>query len=576
MHSKIFLLAIPKPVIEIAKELVKNNHAAYLVGGGLRDLLLGFPVKDWDIATSAKPLEITKAFPDSFYNNKFGTVGVKVDLDSAKSNVVEITTFRKESQYSDARHPDKIIFAKSVTEDLKRRDFTVNALALNLRAYLDVKTRKILEEFLKRVSRSEEIISFEKTIIPGNDNLGPGIQGEKDVLVWIKEMPFLGFGKYPDYPVPRVEIPTKVAESLKDIIIDNFSGLEDLSGNLIRAVGDPRKRFQEDALRLIRAVRFSVELGFKIEKKTAEAIKQNSQLLGRISKERIRDEFSRIILSNWPAEGVAMLHQLGLLREVVPTLTEGVGVGQNWHHIYPVFEHALLALKFCFSEELEIRLAALLHDVAKPRVKGVGKTGQATFYNHEVVGERITRQTLSRLCFSSTVVDETSQLVRYHMFNYDPALHNESTVRRLLHRVGGIGRMKKLLILRIADRLGSGCKKGEVYKLRKLKYLIDKVSRDPISLKQLKVNGKDIMAKLNIKPSPQIGWLLEIMLAEIIRNPKENQEARLLKLAETLWLMEKQKPGTLATRQAKAKEFLEGKIREEDIEIQEKYRVREK
>jgi poly(A) polymerase/tRNA nucleotidyltransferase (CCA-adding enzyme) len=573
MQSKKFLLAVPKPVLEIAKKLVKNNHSAYLVGGGLRDLLLGFPVKDWDIATSAKPPQIIKIFPQSFYNNKFGTVGVKVDLESVKSKIVEITTFRKESQYSDARHPDKIVFAKDIISDLKRRDFTVNALALDLKSYLDAKTRKLLEESLKRVSRSKEIISFEKTITPGNVNLGPGIQGEKEVLVWIKEMPYLGFGKYPDYPVPRVEIPAEVAESLKDIIIDKFSGLEDLSGNLIRAVGDPQKRFQEDALRLIRAVRFSVELGFKIENKTAKAIKQNAKLLGRISKERIRDEFSRIILSNWPAEGVAMLHQLGLLGEIVPVLTEGVGVGQNWHHVYPVFEHALLSLKFCFSDELEIRLAALLHDVAKPRVKGVGKTGQATFYNHEVVGEKITRQMLSRLCFPGAVVGETSKLVRYHMFNYDPALHTESTVRRLLHRVGGTERMKKLLVLRIADRLGSGCKKGEVYKLRKLKYLIDKVSRDPISLKQLKVNGKDLIKKLNLKPSPQIGILLEIMLAEIIANPKENQKAKLLQLAETLWQAEKQKSGTLAIRHRKAEEFLEGKKEEADVTLQSKYRV---
>jgi tRNA nucleotidyltransferase/poly(A) polymerase len=260
----------------------------------------------------------------------------------------------------------------------------------------------------------------------------------------------------------------------------------------------------------------------------------------------------------------------------MPALTEGIGVGQNWHHVYPVFEHALLSLKFCFSEELEIRLAALLHDIAKPRVKGVGKTGQATFYNHEIVGERITRQMLNRLCFPSLIVEETSKLVRYHMFNYDPALHNESTVRRMLHRVGGNERMKKLLILRIADRLGSGCKKGEVYKLRKLKYLIEKVSTDPISLKQLKINGKDLIKHLGIKPGPVIGLMLNIMLAETITNPKENQKTKLLKSAKKLWLLENKNPGNLNLKHRKATDFLEGKIKEEDREIQEKYRVEEK
>ena len=562
---------IPKAILDIAKKLNKNRFSAYLVGGGLRDLLLGIPIHDWDIATSAPPKEITKIFPDSFYNNKFGTVGVKID-----SGVVEITTFRKESHYSDARHPDKVAFTNNIEEDLKRRDFTVNALALDLKTFLDSKAKKQLVKNLKAIDHFNDFIRFEDTLVPGIENRGPGIEGDKENLIWIEEMPYLGFGKYPDYTIPRVKIASINKNLLVKVIRDDFNGLADMNGNLIKAVGNPEQRFKEDALRLIRAVRFSVELGFKIEQQTAKAIKENANLLSLISKERVRDEFSRIMLSNWPAEGIAMLHKLGLLRELMPALTEGIGVGQNWHHVYPVFEHALLSLKFCFSEELEIRLAALLHDIAKPRVKGVGKTGQATFYNHEIVGERITRQMLNRLCFPSLIVEETSKLVRYHMFNYDPALHNESTVRRMLHRVGGNERMKKLLILRIADRLGSGCKKGEVYKLRKLKYLIEKVSTDPISLKQLKINGKDLIKHLGIKPGPVIGLMLNIMLAETITNPKENQKTKLLKSAKKLWLLENKNPGNLNLKHLKATDFLEGKIKEEDREIQEKYRVEEK
>lgn len=558
---------ISEPILEIGSKLLDSKFTAYLVGGSVRNLLLGRKIKDWDITTSANPEEIMKVFPDSFYNNTFGTVGVKID-----SGIVEITTFRKESRYSDARHPDKVVFAKTIKEDLKRRDFTINALAIDFRNLVG----KINEFPLQKIYRKEEAITFEQSLSKNVENLGPGIEGRKNNLLTIKEIPRLGFGEYPKYIIRKVEFSGSENKSLNNLVTDNFSGLDDLEGGIIRAVGDPEKRFQEDALRLLRAVRFAVELGFKIEKETAEGIKKNAHLLKNISRERIKDEFSKILLSDWPAEGVVLLRKLGLLGEIIPALTEGIGVKQNWHHIYSVFKHSVLSLKFCFSEELEIRLAALLHDIAKPRVKGLGKGGQATFYNHEVVGERISREMLSRLCFSSAVIDESSKLVRYHMFNYDPAMHNESTVRRLLHRVGGIERMGKLLVLRIADRLGSGCKQGEVFKLRKLKYLIDKVSQDPISLKQLKVNGKEIMENLRIKPGPQVGSILDILLSVIISEPDKNNKEDLLKLAEGLWLAEKNSPGFLAKEKRKSEEFLEGKRENHDIKLQEKHRVRER
>ena len=559
---------ISSPILEIGQKLLDSKFTAYLVGGSVRDLFLGRGIKDWDIATSAKPEEIIKIFPDSYYNNKFGTVGVKID-----SGIVEITTFRKESRYSDSRHPDKVIFAKTVEEDLKRRDFTVNALAINFQCLVETHCNASLRG---EDSRSQETISFEQSLSKETENLGPGIENKKRNLLAIEEIPRLGFGEYPKYVIRKVKFSEQEKKDSNDFVTDNFSGLADLEKGVIRAVGDSEKRFQEDALRLLRAVRFSVELGFKIEENTAEAIKKNAGLLKNISRERIKDEFSKILLSDWPAEGVVLLRKLGLLGEIIPALTEGIGVKQNWHHVYSVFKHSVLSLKFCFSDELEIRLAALLHDIAKPRVKGTGKEGQATFYNHEVVGEKITRETLFRLCFPNEVIKEASKLVRFHMFNYDPALHNESTVRRLLHRVGGIERMNKLLVLRIADRLGSGCKQGEVFKLRKLKYLIDKVSQDPISLKQLKINGKDIMDNLKIKPGPQIGEILDILLAVIIAEPEKNTKEELLKLAEGLWLAGKSDPGFLAKEKRKAEEFLEGKKKNHDIKLQEKHRVRER
>jgi poly(A) polymerase/tRNA nucleotidyltransferase (CCA-adding enzyme) len=355
--------------------------------------------------------------------------------------------------------------------------------------------------------------------------------------------------------------------------VDLFSGVSDLEKGLIRAVGDPQKRFQEDALRLLRAVRFAVELGFKIERKTADSIRKNSALLKKISRERMRDELTKIIESAWPAEGIVLLHRLNLLKHVLPTLEEGVGVEQNWHHIYSVFNHSVLSLKFCFSDELVVRLAALLHDAAKPRVKRIGKGVQATFHFHEVEGEKLAREVLNDLRFPSNVVTEVALLVKHHMFNYDPALHNEKTVRRLLHRVGGNERMAKLLVLRIGDRLGSGCKKGEVYKLRQLKYLIEKVSADPISLKQLKVNGQDLMNDLKLKPGPTLGSLLDILLAQVVENPALNKRKKLLEIADKIWLTEKQNPGYLEKEGSTAKNYLEGKVEERNEKLQRKYWV---
>jgi len=537
-----------------------------MVGGGVRNLLLGQKIKDFDLATSAQPREILKLFPDSFYNNAFGTVGIKTPV-----GVVEVTTFRKDGSYSDKRHPDKISFARAIEEDLKRRDFTINALALTLNNPPTKISGNPL--FKKKIRHGQKVIHFSETLNPRAVNQGPGIEGEERNLIEIAEIPQLGTGEYPIYRIPDITFSPQVKASIRQTAVDLFSGVSDLEKGLIRAVGDPQKRFQEDALRLLRAVRFAVELGFKIERKTADSIRKNSALLKKISRERMRDELTKIIESAWPAEGIVLLHRLNLLKHVLPTLEEGVGVEQNWHHIYSVFNHSVLSLKFCFSDELVVRLAALLHDAAKPRVKRIGKGVQATFHFHEVEGEKLAREVLNDLRFPSNVVTEVALLVKHHMFNYDPALHNEKTVRRLLHRVGGNERMAKLLVLRIGDRLGSGCKKGEVYKLRQLKYLIEKVSADPISLKQLKVNGQDLMNDLKLKPGPTLGSLLDILLAQVVENPALNKRKKLLEIADKIWLTEKQNPGYLEKEGSTAKNYLEGKVEERNEKLQRKYWV---
>ena len=344
-----------------------------------------------------------------------------------------------------------------------------------------------------------------------------------------------------------------------------FSGQEDLKNKIIRAVGDPNKRFNEDALRMLRAVRFSSELDFEIEKNTFKAIKKNSELLKLISQERIRDELKKIILSDKPSEGIELLRKSGLLKYIIPELELGVGVSQNRHHIYTIYEHCLLSLKYCPSKKLETRLAALLHDIAKPQTKaGVGPN--STFYNHDFLGAKFSRRILKRLKFPGKIVDKVSLLVKNHMFYYNVDEVSEAGVRRLIRRVGKEN-LKDLMDLRIADRLGSGVPKAKPYKLRHLEYLIEKVSKDPISPKMLKVNGRDIMKILDINPSPKIGAILKVLLSEVIEDPAKNTKEYLEKRVKEL---NKLSPEEIR----KSEKIIEERKEEEDLKDKKKFWVK--
>jgi len=433
-------MQLPQEVKNVLDKLSEADYEAYVVGGCVRDLLLKKEPKDWDITTNARPEEIQKVFPDNVYENTFGTVGVKTGSENPALAIVEITPYRIEGKYTDKRHPDEIQFADKLEDDLSRRDFTINALALN-----------------------------------SNGN-----------------------------------------------IIDNFNGQNDLERKLVRTVGNPKERFEEDALRLLRAVRFSAVLGFDIEKETLNAIHDNSELLRAISKERIRDEFVKIIESDNAYEGIIRLHETGLLNYIVPELEEGIGVGQNLHHIYTVWEHNLLALKYSAGKKysLTVRLGSLFHDISKPKTKrGDGK--YSTFYGHDVVGGKMTAGIMERLKFPKDLSEKVIKLVRYHLFYYNVGEVTESSVRRLLANVGPEN-IEDLIKVREADRIGSGAPKAVPYKLRHLKYVIDKVSHDPISVKMLKIDGDELMDELGIKPGPKIGLILNFLLAEVLDNPAKN------------------------------------------------------
>ena len=463
-------MSIPSQVISVLEKLKSAGFEAYAVGGCARDFLLGREPEDWDIATNAKPEEIQKTFPKSFYENKFGTVTVLLrktaelrgtDAEPRGTNQrnieqIQITTYRVDEKYSDKRHPDSVKFTANLKEDLARRDFTINAMALEI-----------------------------------------GITNHE----------------------------------LRIKIIDSFDGQKDLRDKIIRAVGDPKKRFSEDALRLLRAVRFASQLNFLINKETLSAIKEMNKEISLLAKERVRDEFVKIIMSDRAADGVELLRETGILSIILPEVMEGYGVGQNKHHIYTVYEHNLRALRYAAENKLSliVRLASLFHDVGKPRSKR-GDGPDSTFYSHDVIGAKMTKEIMRKFKFPNEEIRKISLLVRYHLFYYNVDEVTPSSVRRLIKNVG-LENMDDLINVRIADRIGSGVPKAEPYKLRHFRYMVDKVSKDPISVKMLKINGNDVMNILSIQPGPKVGLILNALFSEVLDDPKLNEREYLEKRA---------------------------------------------
>jgi tRNA nucleotidyltransferase (CCA-adding enzyme) len=347
-------------------------------------------------------------------------------------------------------------------------------------------------------------------------------------------------------------------------IIDPYNGQKDLKEKIIKAVGDVEERFNEDALRMARAVRFTVTLGkgWQIEKRTAQAIKKNSPWLQAISKERTRDEILKIIMSEKAASGIELLRELGLLKYIIPELEEGYGIAQNKHHIYECYEHSLRSLDYAAQKKFNkyVRLAALLHDIGKPRTKR-GEGPDATFYGHEIVGAKMTAQILNRLKFPKRDIEKIVKLVRYHLFYYNVDEVSESSVRRLVRQVVPEN-MEELLQVRMADRIGSGVPKAEPYKLRHLKYVIEKVSQDPISVKMLKVSGNDVMKILDIPPGPKIGQVLGILLGFVLEDPQKNKKEFLEKEILKLSKLSDEKLKKLAEEARRQRETLEIKREE--------------
>ncbi|MEK7157182.1 MAG: HD domain-containing protein, partial [Patescibacteria group bacterium] len=364
---------IPTEVKTVSDGLRKAGFEAYLVGGCVRDLIVGKEPKDWDVTTNATPEQIQGVFPESFYENDYGTVGVKTGSDDSRLAIIEVTPYRTESAYSDKRRPDAVSFGASLSEDLARRDFTINAIALD-------------------------------------DDKGH--------------------------------------------LIDPYDGQKDIKDKLVRAVGDASLRFNEDALRMLRAVRFVAELDFGIDGDTAAAISQNSEHLSHVSRERVKDELVRILNSSQPMSALVLAQKLGILEFISPDLIRGVGVEQNQAHSYDVFEHLMRSMQHAADKEwpFDIRLAALFHDVSKPETRRWSdEKKEWTFHGHEVVGSRVTKKALENLHFPKETIDKVTKLVRWHMFFSDPEQITLSAVRRMITNVGEEN-IWDLLNLRICDR----------------------------------------------------------------------------------------------------------------------------
>jgi putative nucleotidyltransferase with HDIG domain len=436
--------AVPEDVQELLRALWSVGFAAYVVGGALRDTLLGLAATDWDLATDALPEQTLTVFPGAAYENAFGTVAVRRDRQD-----YEITTFRSEHDYADFRRPHGVEFGASLDADLARRDFTVNALAWGA---------------------------------------NPGAS-------------------------PRLH--------------DPFDGAADVTSRTLRAVGDPRQRFEEDALRMLRAVRLAAALGFEIEPATLAAITSCAPLAAHLSGERIAMELDRILAAERPSVGLRLLDETGLLDAVLPELAAQRGIPQNKIPGNDLWDHTLATIDAAPNHPV-VRLAALLHDIGKPATQADGH-----FYGHETVGADLARALLDRLHEPRAVGDRVGHLVRQHMFRYEPSW-SDAAVRRFIGKVRPDA-IEELFALREADNIGSGVER-DADGLGELRARVESEMRagPVLDRSALAIDGDDLIRELGLAPGPGLGRVLESLLERVIEEPGLNEAPTLLLMARDL------------------------------------------
>lgn len=456
-------IKIPDILKKMNEIFVQHGYKAYLVGGAVRDMLMGKEPHDWDVTTDATPEQVMSIFRKVIPTGiAHGTVTIHF-----MKNEIEVTTFRTESDYSDGRHPDKVEYTGNIEEDLSRRDFTINAIAS-----------------------------------------------------------YLGDGT----------------------ITDPFHGRDDIKRKVIRTVGNPLERFSEDGLRPVRAVRFSAQLGFEIERETLKAISEPEILkkTSGISLERFRDELLKLMKAEKPSAGLKLMEESGILDIFIPEFKKCRGCIQGdfrGYHQFDVLDHLFYACDGAPASKQNVRLAALFHDIGKPDVKRVIPTPQGdqfTFYNHEAKSQQITKEILFRLKFSNAEIANICHLVVNHMFNYTQDW-TDAAVRRFLAKIHEEN-LEDLYDLRLADIYGMNnapVRGQDSRTIALLNELKDRISKETeknsvLSLKQLAVNGKDLM-KNGISAGKDLGFVLNQLLETVLEDPSQNEKEQLIKIALNIY-----------------------------------------
>ena len=444
------LRAIPREVLELCERLRSRGKRSWIVGGCVRDLVRGCPASDWDIATDARPDELIRVFPRAIPTGiEHGTVTVV-----ASGRHYEVTTLRGEGTYSDGRRPDWVKFVDDITADLARRDFTVNAIAID---------------------------------------------------------PMTGS------------------------VIDPFGGQNDITHRLLRAVGDPAQRFGEDGLRVLRAARFTATLEFDLDPATEAAIAPTLGTYRKVAAERVRDEWVKAMKAREPSRAFEVMRRTGILAITCPELLEGVGTTQNKWHAFDVWRHGLGCMDACVGDPI-LRIAALLHDVGKPRTRQWSdKVEDYTFYDHDRVGAEIAEPIAARLRFSNDERARIVSLVRHHLFHYS-AEWTDAAVRRWVRRVGA-DRIADLYALNAADVQAKGRDFAlDLEALAQLKAHVMRVLAEgaALSTRDLKINGHDLMRELGVAPGPIIGQILDALLEAVTNEPSLNERGALVARARAL------------------------------------------
>ncbi|OGZ03986.1 MAG: hypothetical protein A2648_00060 [Candidatus Lloydbacteria bacterium RIFCSPHIGHO2_01_FULL_41_20] len=410
-----------------------------------------------------------------------------------------------------------------------------------------------------------------------------------ETLKVVEVTPYRSEGSYTDKRRPdNVKFVSSIEEDLgrrdftinaiaynisKGQIIDPYKGQKDIKDKIIKAVGNAKERFDEDALRILRAIRIATEIGFTINQDTEKALKNKVNLLEKISIERIRDEFVKIIMSDNPMSGIILMQKLGILKYVIHETERGLHVKQNGDHIYDVWEHNLRAVQHSADRKwmLHVRLSALLHDVSKPETRRWSEEKKDyTFYGHDVVGGRVAKKIMDRLKFPNKMSDTVSKLVRYHLFFSDVDKITLSAVRRLVRNVGPEN-VWDLMKVRACDRIGMGRPKETPYRLRKYEAMIEEAMRAPVSVGMLKIDGARIMEITHETPGPKIGYILHALLEEMLDNPDLNTEKYLKKRSIELSKLDEKELKILGEKGKEKKEEVEG---QEITEIRKRHWVK--